>query len=105
MAEKLLTTAKVQRKPCQTPNSARVHAYRPPAAGYFTASLATAMASGTTKNIAVTSQRVMEPGPAWAAAAIQRVPTMQAMAKSATSRRPSSRFSSPWNITDRSLES
>src|ERR1039457_7265179 len=82
------------RKPCQGPKSPRVHTYRPPAApGYLTVSAATAMASGTTKNTDASSQSVMEPGPACAAAGIQSVLTMQVMAKRVTSRRPSSRRS------------
>src|SRR5947208_12349807 len=51
------------------------------------------MARGITKNTAPRIQSVMDPGPACAAAAIQRVPTMQVMAKSVMSRRPSSRLS------------
>src|ERR1039457_2475914 len=82
-----------QRKPCQRPKSLRVHRYRPPAPGYFTESAATAMARGTMKSTAASSHSVTEPGPACAAAGIQRVPTMHAMAKNVMSRRPSSRFS------------
>src|ERR1019366_300558 len=81
------------RKPCQRPKSLRVQRYMPPAPGYFTERAETAMASGTMKSRAARSQRMTEPGPAWAAAGIQRVPTMQVMAKSVTSRRPSTRFS------------
>src|ERR1017187_5730227 len=83
-----------QRKPCQRPKSLRVQRYMPPAPGYFTERAETAMASGTMKSRAARSQNVTEPGPAWAAAGIQRVPTMQVMAKNVTSRRPSTRFSS-----------
>jgi hypothetical protein len=50
------------------------------------------MESGMRKKIAASSQRRIEPGPAWAAEAIQRVPMMQAMAKSVRSRSPSSRL-------------
>src|SRR6185369_6446065 len=50
------------------------------------------MASGTMNNTAASSHSVTEPGPACAAAGIQRVPTMQAMAKNVMSRSPSSRF-------------
>src|ERR1035438_5120735 len=82
-----------QRKPCQRPKSLRVQRYMPPAPGYFTERAETAMASGTMKSRAARSQSVTEPGPAWAAAGIQRVPTMQVMAKNVTSRRPSTRFS------------
>src|ERR1035438_3381143 len=81
-----------QRKPCQRPKSLRVQRYMPPAPGYFTERAETAMASGTMKRRAARSQRVTEPGPAWAAAGIQRMPTMQVMAKKVTSRRPSTRF-------------
>src|ERR1017187_6873899 len=82
-----------QRKPCQGPKSPRVQTYRPPAQpGYFTASAPTATASGKAKSSAAASHNVTEPGPAWAAAGIQRVPTMQAMAKRETSRRPISRL-------------
>src|ERR1039457_5778657 len=82
-----------QRKPCQRPKSLRVQRYMPPAPGYFTERAETAMASGTMKSRAARSQRETEPGPAWAAAGIQRVATMQVMAKRVTSRRPSTRFS------------
>ena len=51
------------------------------------------MASGTMKSNAASSHRVTDPGPAWAAAGIQRVPTMQVMANNVRSRSPSSRFS------------
>jgi hypothetical protein len=51
------------------------------------------MASGIRKKIAASSHRRIDPGPAWAADAIQRVPMMQAMAKSVRSRSPSSRLS------------
>src|SRR6266581_277520 len=51
------------------------------------------MAIGTTNNHAPSSHSVTDPGPACAAAGIQRVPTMQAMANSVMSRRPSSRLS------------
>ena len=44
------------------------------------------------KKIAASTQSRIEPGPAWAAEAIQRVPMMQAIAKSVISRSPSSRF-------------
>src|SRR6185369_11783550 len=64
----------------------------PPVPGYFTESAATAMASGTMNNTAASSRSVTEPGPACAAAGIQRVPTMQAMAKNVMSPSPSSRF-------------
>src|SRR5689334_7773461 len=52
------------------------------------------MASGTMKRIAARNHRVTLPGPAWAAAGIQRVPTMQVIASRVMSRRPSSRLSS-----------
>src|SRR5580692_10451832 len=52
------------------------------------------MAMGITRRIAASTQSRIEPGPVWAALAIQRVPTMQAIAKSEISRRPSSRRSS-----------
>src|SRR5215831_16008233 len=55
-------------------------------------SAATAIASGTTNSSAATSQRVIDPGPACAAAGIQRVPTMHAIANSVVSRSPISRF-------------
>src|SRR6185295_15857286 len=64
----------------------------PPVPGYFTESAATAMASGTMNNTAASSHSVTDPGPACAAAGIQRVPTMQVMAKNVMSRSPSSRF-------------
>jgi hypothetical protein len=51
------------------------------------------MESGIRKKIAARSQRRIEPGPAWAAEAIQRVPMMQATTKSVRSRSPSSRRS------------
>ncbi len=50
------------------------------------------MASGTMNSTAASSQSVIDPGPACAAAGIQRVPTMHAIAKRVTSRSPSSRF-------------
>jgi hypothetical protein len=50
------------------------------------------MESGMRKKIAASTQSRIEPGPAWAAEAIQRVPMMQAIAKSVISRSPSSRF-------------
>jgi hypothetical protein len=81
------------RNPCQGPKSLRVQRYSPPAPGYFTMSAATAMASGTTNSNAASSHSVTDPGPACAAAGIQRVPIMQAMANSVTSRRPISRRS------------
>src|ERR1035437_1532682 len=81
-----------QRKPCQRPKSLRVQRYMPPAPGYFTERAETAMASGTMKSRAARSQRVTEPGPAWAAAGIHRVPTMQVIAKRVMSRRPRTRF-------------
>src|ERR1039457_3885654 len=56
-------------------------------------SAATATARGATKNTAASSQSVMDPGPACAAAGTQRVPTMQAMAKRGTSLSPISRRS------------
>src|SRR5438477_12315390 len=49
------------------------------------------MASGTRKSTAASSHSVTEPGPACAAAGIQRVPTMHAMAKKVRSRSPNSR--------------
>src|ERR1019366_8125524 len=60
-------------------------------------------ASGKEKSGPAPSHNVTEPGPACAAAGIQRVPTMQAMAKSVTSRRPISRLrpggdSAVWDI-------
>src|SRR6266542_2295175 len=81
------------RNPGQSPKSLRVQRYSPPAPGYLAESAATAMARGIIKSSAASSQSVMEPGPAWAAAGIQRVPTIQQMAKRVMSRRPSSRFS------------
>src|ERR1039458_6111095 len=51
------------------------------------------MASGTMKSTAASSHSVTDPGPACAAAGIQRVPTMHVMAKNVMSRSPSSRFS------------
>jgi hypothetical protein len=51
-----------------------------------------AIESGMRKKIAASAQSRIEPGPACAAEAIQRVPMMQAMAKSVTSRSPSSRL-------------
>jgi hypothetical protein len=51
-----------------------------------------AIESGISRKIAASSQRRIEPGPAWAAEAIQRVPMMQAMASSVRSRSPSSRL-------------
>src|SRR5215469_2295536 len=83
-----------QTKPCHGPKSPRAHTYMPPDCGYFAVSDATAKASGTTKKTAVSSHNATDPGPAWAAAAIQRVPTMQVMAKRVRSRKPSSRLSS-----------
>src|SRR5215471_3421499 len=83
-----------QMNPCHGPKSPRAHRYMPPDLGYFAVSDATANARGTTKKTAVSSHSVTDPGPACAAAAIQRVPTMQVMAKRVRSRRPSSRFSS-----------
>jgi len=44
------------------------------------------------KKIAASSQSRIEPGPAWAADEIQRVPMIQAMAKRVRSRSPSSRL-------------
>src|SRR5450432_4830034 len=82
-----------QRKPCQRPKSLRVHRYRPPVPGYFTESAATAMANGTMKRTAASSQSVTDPGPACAANGIHRDPTMHVMASNVMSRRPSSRFS------------
>src|ERR1039458_1550063 len=82
-----------QRKPCQGPKSPRLQTYRPPAQpGYFTTRAPTATASGKAKSSAAASHNMTEPGPACAAAGIQRVPTMQAMAKSVTSRSPISRL-------------
>jgi hypothetical protein len=52
-----------------------------------------AIESGISRKIAASIQSRSEPGPACAAEAIQRVPMMQAMAKSVTSRSPSSRLS------------
>src|SRR5580700_3512786 len=63
----------------------------PPASGFRTVSDAVAIASGTAKQTAATTQSKIEPGPACAAVAIQRVPTMQAIANSVTSRVPSVR--------------
>ncbi len=54
---------------------------------------ATATARGATKNTAASSQNVMDPGPACAAAGTQRVATMQAMAKRVVSLKPISRRS------------
>jgi hypothetical protein len=51
-----------------------------------------AIESGIRKKTAASSQRNIEPGPACAAEAIQRVPMMQAMARSVRSRSPSSRL-------------
>src|SRR5690349_15618642 len=51
------------------------------------------MAKGITKNSAPSTHSVSEPGPACAAAAIQRVPTMQLIANRVRSRSPSSGFS------------
>jgi len=51
------------------------------------------MARGAVKKIAERSQSSNEPGPACAAGEIQRLPTMQAMANSVTSRSTSSRRS------------
>src|SRR5579884_3061619 len=51
------------------------------------------MASGMAKQTAARTQSRSEPGPARAAPAIQRTPQMQEMAKSETSRTPSSRRS------------
>src|SRR5437016_4903009 len=80
------------RKPCHGPKSSRVHRYRPPAPGYFCMRAATAAPSGTAKNTAEAIQSVIDDGPACAAIAIQRGPTMQAIAKRVRSRRPSSRL-------------
>ena len=60
--------------------------------GYFTASPPTTAASGAAKRIAAASHKVTEPGPAWAAAGIQRVPMMQVMDRNVTSRNPSFGF-------------
>src|ERR1700723_2372375 len=78
-------------KPCQGPKSWRVQRKRTPAPGYFTISAPTAMARGITKRRAPRTHSVSDPGPACAAAGIQRVPTMQLMAKRVMSRRLSSR--------------
>src|SRR5579875_1977129 len=45
-------------------------------------------APGTKKKMAARSQRLMEEGPLWPAAAIQRGPRTQAMLKSRTSQKP-----------------
>src|SRR5471032_297548 len=82
-----------ERKPCQEPKSPRVHRYSPPAPGYFTVSAPTAIARGAMKSTAASSHSVTDPGPACAAAGIQRVPTMQEIVNRVTSRRPSSRLS------------
>ena len=58
----------------------------------FASGLAAAGGYTTVNSTAAASHRVTEPGPACAAAGIQRVPTMQATANRVTSRRPSSRF-------------
>src|SRR6201996_8232632 len=63
----------------------------PPAPGYLTVSVPTAIASGTRKEIDAASQRMMVPGPAWAAAEIQRMLTMQAAENRVRSRTPISR--------------
>src|ERR1041384_3361364 len=80
-----------QRKPLHGPKSFRVHRYSPPVPGYFAVRVATAMASGTMKSNAASSHKVTDPGPACAAAGIQRVPTMHVMVNRVTSRSPSSR--------------
>src|SRR5690242_5680865 len=93
IASPIQYTAK-PRNPCQRPKSLRVQRYSPPVPGYFTESVPTATASGTMNSTAARNHSVTLPGPACAAAGIQRVPTMHAMANSVMSRRPSSRFSS-----------
>src|SRR6185295_4104596 len=80
------------RNPCQGPKSWRVQAYKPPASGYLWISAATATPSGAANRTAAAIHSTTEPGPALAATEIHRGPTMQAMAKSVRSRRPSSRL-------------
>src|ERR1700739_4956571 len=65
----------------------------PPAPGYFTVSVPTAVASGTRKKTDAASQSTMVPGPACAAAEIQRMLIMQATENNVRSRTPSSRRS------------
>src|SRR5690349_3320094 len=50
------------------------------------------MVSGAMKSTAASTQSVSDPGPACAAAGIQRVAVTQVMANSVRSRSPSSRF-------------
>src|SRR5512140_896870 len=51
------------------------------------------MASGMRKKVAASTHNRIEPGPACAAEAIQRVPIMHAIANNVRSRSPSSRWS------------
>src|SRR6185295_16643499 len=80
------------RKPCQGPKSWRVQAYTPPASGYLWISAATATPRGAANSTAAPIHRITEAGPALAATAIQRGPTMHASANRVRSRRPSSRL-------------